>query len=117
MAKRMTRNEIDTLLQPRNDLSSDELAKIAIAGIEATLQGIAAGDIRTDYAIRYTAIAMGYLLADCSAPAVWAARQAIALHALSNQPPASAAELSAGVAKLRSLLRDRVVAVPTSLRS
>ncbi len=106
MDKRLTRTEIDALLQPRDDLSSGEFADIVIAGIEATLEGIAAGEIRTDYAISYTAMAMGYLLAGRSEPAAWAARQAVALHALSGQPPASADELLAGVARLRSLRQD-----------
>ena len=103
MEKRLTRAEIDALLQPRLDLSSDELGEVAMTGIEATLESIAAGDIRTDYAIRYTAMAMGYLLANRPEPAIWAARQAIAFHALSNQPRASAEELMAGVARLRAM--------------
>ena len=46
--------------------------------LEATLKGIAAGEIRSDYAIHYAATAMGYLLAGCPEEAAWAARQAVA---------------------------------------
>ena len=75
--------------------------------LEATLKGIAAGEIRSDYAIHYAATAMGYLLAGCPEEAAWAARQAVAPYALpAAMRRASAIELLAGVAQLRSLRRD-----------
>lgn len=107
MDKPLTRAEIDELLTPHPGQGSSQLAGLAMDGLEATLKAIAAGEFRSDYAIHYAATAMGYLLAGCPVEAAWAARQAVAPHALpAATRRASATELLAGVARLRSLRQD-----------
>lgn len=107
MDKLKTRADIDEFLRPRRGQRPSDLPALTMDALKATLKGLAAGEIRCDYAIRYAATAMGYLLADCPVQAAWAARQAVASYAL---PPAtrqaSATELLAGVAQLRLLRRD-----------
>jgi|GEM_PF-6778754 len=104
MDKPLTRADIDEFLQPRPGQDSIQLASLAMDGLEATLKGVAAGEIRSDYAIHYAATALGYLLAGCFEQAAWAARQAAAPCAIpAAARKASAGELLSGVARLRSL--------------
>lgn len=104
MTKRtLTRSEIGELLRPSPGQAADELIGLTLHGLEAALEGIAAGSIPAGYTIDAAAAAIGYLLAGCTEQAARAARQVVNPYAL---PPASrqatAAELLAGVARLRS---------------
>ena len=102
--KTLTRAEIDALLRPRAGQTTSELADLTLDGLEAALKGIAAGDIPGGHTIDAAAAAIGYLLAGCMEQAARAARQVAvpyALPAASRQ--ATAMELLAGVAQLRSL--------------
>lgn len=104
--KTLTRAEIGELLRPRAGQKPDELSSVTLDGLEAALEGIAAGDIPRGYTIDAAAAAIGYLLAGCMEQAARAARQVVvpaALPAASRQ--ATAAELLTALAQLRSLTR------------
>jgi hypothetical protein len=105
MEKPLTRTEISEMLRPRPNGESGQFAVLTLDALEATLRGIAAGEIPSGHAIHAAATSMGYLVAGCTEQAARAARQAVvpcALPATSRQ--ASAAELLSGVAQLRTLL-------------
>jgi hypothetical protein len=104
MTQPATRKDIGDLLDPDNERTRKQLADVTLHALDATLKGLASGEIRCDYAIHYAATSMGYLLAGCVEQASFAARQAVATYALSGDvPPASATQLLVGLKRLRRL--------------
>lgn len=109
MKVQLTRAEIAESLRPRPGQRPDELARLTFDGLEDILRGIVAEEFPRGHAIGEVAAAMGFLLAGCIEQAARAARQAVTPHALpAASQPASAADLLAGVVRLRSLNRDKV---------
>ena len=106
-SRSLTRSEIGDLLAPRPGQQMDELVGLTLEGMEATLRGIEAGSIhRNGYSLHTIAAAMGYLLAGCPAHAASAARQAVIPYALPGVLPCETpAQLLAGIAKLRVILK------------
>lgn len=108
---------IDESLRPREGRQPSELAVATLDGLEAALQGIAAGDVPGGYTIAEAAAALGYLLASCTEQAASATRRVVVPYAL---PPSSRQattnELLAGVACLRALLDERHTANGPSIQ-